>query len=128
MNEYACYAQEHTVHSSGQIEWFRNSVDDRSVQVGGQQRICQLDGHSMPLKCLSLLGRPSDLERYPAGHLRGPYEWDPSVLDYTYPTDGGEPTWSTDPYERFDSDPNFDEFGDYTQRANQTLYSLDDSC
>ena len=33
----------------------------------------------------SLLGKPTDqdLERYPAVHLTGPHEWDPSVLDYT---------------------------------------------
>ena len=35
MNEYACYSKGHTIHSSGQVEWFKNSVDDRSVQVGG---------------------------------------------------------------------------------------------
>ena len=40
MNEYACYGKGHTIHSSGQIEWFKNPVDDRSVQVGGKQRIC----------------------------------------------------------------------------------------
>ena len=43
MNEYACYGKGHTIHSSGQIEWFKNSVDDRSVQVGGKQRICTID-------------------------------------------------------------------------------------
>ena len=35
MNEYACYGKGHTIHLSGQIEWFKNSVDDRSVHVGG---------------------------------------------------------------------------------------------
>ena len=35
MNGYACYEKGHAIHSSGQIEWFQNSVDDRSVQVGG---------------------------------------------------------------------------------------------
>ena len=90
MNEYACYGKGHTIHSSGQIEWFKNSVDDRSVQVGGKQRICTIDGYAMPLTCrgglmcLSILGKPTDkdLERYPAVHLTGPHEWDPSVLDY----------------------------------------------
>ena len=90
MNEYACYGKGHTIHSSGQIEWFKNSVDDRSVQVGGKQRICTIDGYAMPLICrgglmyLSILGKPTDkdLERYPAVHLTGPHEWDPSVLDY----------------------------------------------
>ena len=64
MNEYACYGKGHTIHSSGQIEWFKNSVDDRSVQVGLKQRICTIDGYSMPLMCrgglmyLSILGKP----------------------------------------------------------------------
>ena len=51
LNEYACYGKGHTIHSSGQIEWFKNSVDDRSVQVGGKQRICTIDGYAMPLTC-----------------------------------------------------------------------------
>ena len=135
MNEYACYGKGHTIHSSGQIEWFKNSVDDRSVQVGGKQRICTTDGYAMPLTCrgglmyLSLLGKPTDQdsERYPAVHLTGPHEWDPSVLDYTHPSGDGEPPWSNDPDERYAFDPNFDEFGDYTQRAIQTLSILDDS-
>ena len=67
------------------------------------------------------------MERYPAIHLTGPHEWDPSVLDYTHPSDDGEPPWSNDPDERFAFDPNFDEFGDYTQRAIQTLRILGDS-
>ena len=43
MNEYACYGKGHTIHSSGQIEWFKTSVDDRSVQVHGKQRICTVE-------------------------------------------------------------------------------------
>ena len=76
---------------------------------------------------LSSLGKPTDtdLERYPAVHLTGPHKWDPS--DYTHPSGDGEPPWSNDPDERFAFDPNFDEFGDYTQRAIQTLSLLDDS-
>ena len=135
MNEYACYGKGHTIHSSGQVEGFKNSVDDRSVQVGGKQRICTIDGYSMPLTCrgglmyLSILGKPTDkdLERYPAVHLTGPHEWDPSVLDYTHPSADGEPPWSNDSDERSAFDPNFDECGDYTQRAIQTLSILDDS-
>ena len=78
---------------------------------------------------LSILGNPTDadLERKPAVYLTGPHEWDPSVLDYTHPSGDGEPIWSNDPYERFAFDPNFDEFGDYIQRAIQTLSILDDS-
>ena len=135
MNEYACYVKGHTIDSSGQIEWFKNSVDDRSVQVGGKQRICTIDGYAMPLVCrggimyLSILDKPTDkdLERNPAVHLTGPHEWDPSVLDYTNPSGDREPPWSNDPDERFAFDPHLDEFGDYTQTSIQTLSILDDS-
>ena len=78
---------------------------------------------------LSILGKltDQDLERYPAVHLKGPHEWDPSVLDYTHPSGDGEPPWSNDPDERFAFDPNFDLFGDFIQRAIKTLSILDDS-
>ena len=134
MNEYACYGKGHTIHSSGQIEWFKNSLDDRSVQVGGKQRICTIDGYAMPLTCrgglmyLSILGKPQiQIWKGTQLHLTGPHEWDPSVLDYSHPSGDGEPPWSNDPDERFAFDPNFDEFGDCTQRAVQTLSILDDS-
>ena len=123
------------MHSSGQIEWFKNSVDDRSVQVVGKPRICTIDGYAMPLVCrggfmyLSIVGKPTDadLERYAAVHLTEPHEWDPSVLDFTHPSGDGEPPRSNDPDERYAFDPSFDEFGDYTQRAIQTLSILDHS-
>ena len=135
MNEYACYGKGHTIHSSGQIEWFKNSVDDTSVQAGGNKRTYNIDGYAMPLPCsgglmyLSILGKPTDkdLERYPSVHLTGPHELDPSVLDYTHPSGDGEPPWSNDTNERYAFDHKFDEFGDYTERAIQSLSILDDS-
>ena len=60
-------------------------------------------------------------------HLTGPHEWDPSLLEYTHPSGDGESPWSNDPDKRSAFDPNFDEYGDYTQRAIQTLNILDDS-
>ena len=118
VNEYVCYGKAPPpIHSSGQIEGFKNSVDERSVQVGGKQRICTIDGYAIPLVCrgglmyLSILGKPkdADLERYPAVHLTGPHEWDPSVLDYTHPSGDVKPPWSNDPDQRFAFDPNFDD-------------------
>ena len=47
MNEYAYYGKGHTTHSPGQIEWHTNTVDDKSVQVGRQQRILPL----MDIQC-----------------------------------------------------------------------------
>ena len=48
-------------------------------------------------------------------------------MDYTHPSGNGEPPWSNDADERSAFDPNFDEFGDYTQSAIQTISILDDS-
>ena len=82
MNEYAYYGKGHTIHSSGQIEWHTNTVDDKSVQVGGQQRIITIDGYSMPLVCkhglmyLKFQGIPTDmdLQSYSFVHLTSPQE------------------------------------------------------
>ena len=96
---YAYYGKGHSIPSSKQIEWHTNTVDDKSVQVGGQQRIITLDGYSIPLVCkgglmyLKFQGIPTDkdLQTYPSVHLTSPQEWDPSVLDYVHPKDNGEP-------------------------------------
>ena len=76
---------------------------------------------------LSLIGKPTDedLEKYPAFHLAGPHEWDPSVLDFIHPSDDGEPPWFNNPDERFAFDPNFDDLG--ITKVGQSKLSLDDS-
>ena len=134
MNEYAYYGKGHTIHSSGQIEWLKNQVDEKSVKVGGTQCITTLDGYSFPLKCtgglmyLSILGKPTDeeLAKYPSVHLTSIHEWDPSVLDFSYPEGDGEPVWACDPQHLDLLDPNFDPHGLYTKRAINTLSSLAD--
>ena len=45
MNEYACYGKGHTIHSSGQIEWFKNSVDDRLVENRGSAPLMAIPCH-----------------------------------------------------------------------------------
>ena len=122
MNKYAYYGKGHSIHSSGQIEW--HTVDDKSVQVGGQQRIITIDGYSMPLMCkgglmyLKFRGIPTDkdLQTYPLVHLTSPQEWDPSVLDYVHPKDNGEPNSTYDSIGKFQVDPTFDEFDDYINK------------
>ena len=124
MNEYAYYGKGHTIHSSGQIEWHTNTVDDKSVQVGGQQRIITIDGCSMPLVCrgglmyLKFQGIPTDkeIQTYPSVQLTSPQEWDPSVLDFVHPKDNEEPNSTYDSIEEFQVDPTFDEFDDYINK------------
>ena len=83
MNEDACYGKGHTIHSSGQIEWHKNQVNDKSVKVRVSQCITNINGYSFLLKCteglvyLSIMGKPTDAElvKYPTVHLTsiGPF-------------------------------------------------------
>ena len=132
MNEYAYYGKGNTIHSSGQIEWNKNQVDDRSVKVVGSQCITTQDGYSFPLKCtgglmyLSIMGKPSveKLVKYPSVHLASIHECYPSVLDYSHPEGDGETLWACDPQHLDLLDPKFDTHGLYTTRAINTLSSF----
>ena len=75
------------------------------------------------------IGTPTykDLQKYPSVHLTSPREWDPFVLAYVQPDGNGEPSWTTDPNDRSEFDPNFDEFGDSVNRGIQILNILDDT-
>ena len=125
MNEYAYNGKGHSIHSSGQIAWHKNTVDDESVIVGGSQCITSLDGYSFPLKCtgslmyLSNLRKPADEElvEYPSVHLTSIHDWDPSVLDFRYPEGDGEPLCACDPQHVDLIVPNFDHQRLYTKRA-----------
>ena len=49
MHQYAYTGKEKTIHSDGQLEWYKNTVDDRSMKVGGNQCISTIDGYVLPL-------------------------------------------------------------------------------
>ena len=100
-NEYAYLGKGSSIHSSGQLEWFKTNVDEKSVKVGGTQLITTLDGYSVPLLIkdglayAASLGRPTDqdMETYPHVFFTSPDEWDPSVLDHDPPhRDGLDPS------------------------------------
>ena len=82
MNEYAYNGRRNTIHSPPQIEWFKNTCDDKSVKVGGKRLIKFLEGYITPLECrgglmyLQLLGPPNDveMEKYPHVLLTSPHE------------------------------------------------------
>ena len=50
MHEYVYYGRGNTIHSSCQIEWFNNTCDDKSHDVGGKQVMTILDGCATPLE------------------------------------------------------------------------------
>ena len=49
MHQYAYLGKGKIIHLSVQIEYYKNSVDDKSSKVGGKQHIVTLDGYIIPL-------------------------------------------------------------------------------
>ena len=133
LNEYAYLGKGSSIHSSGQLEWFKTNVDEKSVKVGGTQLITTLDGYSVPLLIkdglayATSLGRPTDqdMDTYPHVFFTSPDEWDPSVLDHDPPhLDGLDPSQVPDqPF----GDPKFDAYGDFNERIIATLNTLLDA-
>ena len=132
-NEYAYLGKGSSIHSSGQLEWFKTNVDEKSVKVGGTQLITTLDGYSVPLLIkdglayATSLGRPTDqdMDTYPHVFFTSPDEWDPSVLDHDPPhLDGLDPSQVPDqPF----SDPMFDAYGDFNECIIANLNTLLDA-
>ena len=120
-NEYAYLEKGSSIHSSGQLEWFKTNVDKKSVKVGGTQLITTLDGYSVPLLIkdglayATSLGKPTDqdMDTYPHVFFTSPDEWDPSVLDHDPPhLDGLDPSQVPDqPF----GDPMFDAYRDFNE-------------
>jgi hypothetical protein len=76
-----------TIRSSGQLEWYKQEVDDKSIKLGGKQRIKTLDGYVIPLDVKS--GLPyvkmlpytdKEWDSLPHVILTGDGDWNPSVL------------------------------------------------
>ena len=132
-NEYAYLGKGSSIHSSGQLEWFKTLVDEKSVKVGGTQLITTLDGYSVPLLIkdglayAASLGKPTDqdMDTYPHVFFTSPDEWDPSVLDHDPPyLDGLDPSQVPDqPY----GDPMFDPYGDFNECIIANLNTLLDA-
>ena len=132
-NEYAYLGKGSSIHSSGQLEWFKTNVDEKSVKVGGTQLITTLDGYSVPLLIkdglayATSLGRPTaqDMDTYPHVFFTSPDEWDPSVLDHDPPhLDGLDPSQVLDqPF----CDPMFDACGDFNKHIIANLNTLLDA-
>ena len=129
-NEYAYHGKRSSIHSSGQLEWFKTHVDEESVKVGGTQFITTMDGYSVPLLIkdglayATSLGRRTDqdMDTYPHVLFTSPDKWDPSVLDHDPPhLDGLDPSQVPDqPF----GDPMFDACGDFNKHIIANLNTL----
>ena len=89
MHQYAIVERGRSIHSSGQLEYYKNDVNDKSIEVeGGLQRIKTIDGHLHPIDIINGLPyspiRPfADEEWKTLPHVvwTSNEDWDPSILD-----------------------------------------------
>ena len=124
LHQFAYLGKGSTIISSAQIEAYKNRCDDRSLKVGGTQRITTLDGYVIPL-CIRnglpymAMHPPTDdeLESFPHVVLTSDVHWDPSLLDHDPTMD---PTWPAEvvaddvpPYD----DDRFTATGEYRDRT-----------
>ena len=133
MHQYAHVAKGKTIHSSGQLEWYKNEVNDKSVKVGGLQHIQTIDGYVIPINIKSGLPyismRPftdNEWDTLPHVILTSDIDWDPSVLDHSVEDDND---WYQSVSDIQDNPMSnlFDEFGDYRGRHVVTEVLIDES-
>ena len=125
MHQYAYTGKGRTIHSSGQLELYKNDVNDKSVKVpGGLQRILTNDGYAFPLSIkqgLPYLGpihpyTDEEWKTLPHVLMTGQVEHDPAALDHTF--DDIEDWYDAITELTEDPDTNlFDEFGNYRKRT-----------
>jgi hypothetical protein len=90
LHQYAYVGRGCSIHSSGQLEWYKNSVDDCSINTAGSQTIATIDGYMHPINIIQGLPyvkiRPctdEEWETLPHVIRTSDADWDPSVLDCT---------------------------------------------
>ena len=88
MRQYAYHGTGRTIHSSGQLESYKNKVDDRSWKVEGRQCIKTLDGYLIPLDIINGLpymkmvpNTDHEFQTLPHVILTSEQDWDPKILD-----------------------------------------------
>ena len=89
LRNYAYHGVNRTLHSSGQIEWYKNKVYDGSIKAGGRQVVITQDGYYIPINIIRGLpyiqmepNTAEEFDKLPHVVLTQGGEWDPAVLDY----------------------------------------------
>lgn len=88
MRQYAYHGKLRTIHYAGQMEYYKNQVDDRSMRVGGRQCIRTLEGYLIPIDIINGLpymkmtpNTDKEFQELPHVFLTSADEWNPRVLD-----------------------------------------------
>jgi len=121
--QHACHGKGQTIHSSGQIEWYKGDVvHDRSLKVRGAQHICTLDGYVLAIDIDNglpyiLMAPQIEFDELPQVLFTSSVEWDPTVLDNKL---SSKPNWlnivKNDTEDRYLHTPPFDAHGSYVCR------------
>ena len=123
--QYAYHGRGRTIHSSGQIEWYKgNFVKDRSMKVGGSQNIRTLEGYVIPIDIINGLpyismtaNTEKELRELPHVILTSSATWNPKVLDHVI---SNQSDWfdrvKDDTEEGYLRSSPFDEYGNYKKR------------
>ena len=126
MKQYAYHSVHRTIHSSGQIEYYKNTVDDKSLKVGGTQCIRTIDGYVIPLDIINGLphmkmypNTDKQWEELPHVILTSGEPWDPRVLDSTISTEDDWYNTIKGLHDGLIKTP-FDEYGNYKKRQAPT--------
>ena len=68
IHQRTCYSKGYTTHSSVQIEYFKNFVDDKSIKVSGKQHVLTNENYTvlvaMKMGFLMLLCVPVPINNY----------------------------------------------------------------
>ena len=122
-HQYAHINKGTSIHSSVQLEAYKQDVNDRSLRTpGGKQRILTVDGYVIPLTVRNGLPylniRPyTDLEFDTLPHviMTSDHDWDPSILD----CGPDDVTKALDAHDLLQERPiheNFNQSGEYMDR------------
>jgi hypothetical protein len=118
MHQYAYTGKGGTIHSSGQLEWCGNDVNDRSIKIeGDRQQLTTPDGYIIPIDVRHglpyIIMHPftdEEFEELPHVVWTSEDNWDPTSLDSVISND---PNW----YEAEPSpplpDPMYHEYGEF---------------
>jgi len=123
LRNYVYHGLNRTLHSAGQIEWFRNKVYNTSMKVGGRQVIKTVDGYYLPINIIQGLPyihmEPNTVKEFdtlPHVILTQGGEWDPTVLDHIL-TDNDDWVSKVKLADDQEYDFPFDERGEYKHRV-----------
>ena len=126
LHQYAVYGKGKTIHSCGQWEHNGHTIDDRSIRVGGKQRVVTADGYVIPLQIRN--GLPymemtpptkEELDILPHVHATSDLPWEPSILDCEQTIEG---------LDDLPAEPglgNFNPFDPQGRYLHRSIYSLD---